>query len=624
MRSLRTKIALGYLAIILVNVLMVIFVIYHVKQLSQPINQILGEKYHNVNAAENMKQALAQQEAAQFAMIEEGFDSTFYYGFITYRNEFLNAHQRAIEGVALSQEPEILDSLMLIFKTYLQHSDSLQAMIQNNSSYRLIKIYHYQTILPLVMKIDSLCTLLKDVNLEAIDQANLSAQKIAARTTKVIIIFSLFLISLSVMASFYFTKRIFKPIQQTTETVKKIGEGNWDQKLQLIAEDEIGQLAREFNRMTARLAAYEKMNIEKIIIEKKKSEAIINNIPSAIIVTDANGRINLMNQLALEIFNITDDSYLNQNISNYIDTDFLSTFVNIENGNKEEAPPPPKLIAFRNQDNDEEVYYQLHPLIIYNDQHQRQSMIFLLQDVTSFKKLDQLKSDLMATISHELKTPLTSLNMGVDILLREVKGKLNKEQKALLRDAKSDIRRLKDFVAELLEFSRLESGHYQMKWQTIDVRQLIDYSCQTFQKAIDQKEINFQIDIADEITSFTGDFQNMSRVLSNILQNAIEHVPQKGQILLKVNQEKERILFTIQDNGPGIPLEAQPFIFEKFSRVAKFENSKSGNVGLGLAIAREIIQKHKGKLWLKSMPGKGSTFYIEIPLNQTQEKPNDI
>ncbi|WP_457565341.1 hypothetical protein [Caldithrix abyssi] len=136
MKSLRYKIGLGYLFIILANIVMLVFVIYHIRQLSQPITQILSEKYRNVNAAENMKLALAQQEAAQFSMIEEGFDSTLYYNFNTYKNEFLNWHQRAIEGVALPEEPEILDSLMFAFRHYLADSDSLQKMLHGGFSYR--------------------------------------------------------------------------------------------------------------------------------------------------------------------------------------------------------------------------------------------------------------------------------------------------------------------------------------------------------------------------------------------------------------------------------------------------------------------------------------------------------
>ena len=618
MKSLRYKIALGYATIILLNVVMVAFVIYHVNQLSRPINNILSEKYRNVNAAENMKLALAQMERAQFEMIESGFDSTLYYNFQTYKNEFLNWHQRAIEGVALPEEPDILDSLMQTFQHYLSCSDSLQNMLGFGKPYRQVKAYHYRKIFPLVKKINALCTQLKEVNLRAINQSNLKAQKISKRTTSIIILFSLLLILFSVLASIYFTKRILRPIRQTTETVRKIGQGHLEQKVEVESDDEIGQLALEFNRMTERLAAFERMNIEQIILEKKKSEGVISNIPAAIIVADAAGTVTLMNALARELFNLDENTFRGKKVTDLLQNEMLAQI--LEKGTwqpSEEPSGKPNLITFSR--GDEQTYYEMRPIVISDDRGKIQSVIILLQDVTRFKELDRLKSEFMATISHELKTPLTSINMTIDILLRKVKGELNPMQSELLRGAKDDVIRLKNFVAKLLIYSRLESGSYPLNLQPIDIRQLVDAAVRPFGRLFSEKSIAFRTQIDPAADTLIGDFENLVWCISNLLQNAMEHVPQKGRIELRVEKVNGRIRFAVRDNGPGIPLEGQKLIFEKFVRLGKFEESKDGNIGLGLAIVREIVHRHKGTVWVESAPGKGSTFYFEIPLNLKQD-----
>ncbi|MHB2149712.1 sensor histidine kinase [Calditrichota bacterium LG25] len=615
MKSLRYKIGLGYLFIILANIVMVVFVIYHIRQLSQPITQILSEKYRNVNAAENMKLALAQQEAAQFSMIEEGFDSTLYYNFNTYKNEFLNWHQRAIEGVALPEEPEILDSLMFAFRHYLADSDSLQKMLHDGFSYRQIKKFHYYVVFPKVKTIDSLCTVLKEVNLTAINEANLTAQKISRKTTSVIVLFSIFLIVISMVASLYLTRRIVRPIRQTTDTVKKIGRGQLDQKVAIDSDDEIGQLAAEFNKMTGRLAAYEKMNIEQIIVEKRKSEAIISSIPAAIIVTDANGSIILMNDVARGLFNLEKNDLSDKKITELINHQAIKRLFSPDASKQKKEKSGLISLTLNN----EETFFEMRSIFVLDRHKNVQNVVILLQDVTSFKKLERLKSEFMATISHELKTPLTSLNMTIDILLRRVKGPLNQTQLDLLQGAQNDIKRLKAFVAELLEYSRLESGNYPLNLQSIEVEQLIAYATRPFLQSFSKKNITFKNTIRAPIKTFIADFQGLARVLSNLLQNAIEHAPRYGKVELSVSMGKKALRFSVSDNGPGIPKEAQQLIFEKFVRIGKFEESEDGNIGLGLAIAREIVNKHGGKLWVESAPGRGSEFFFEIPLNLKQE-----
>ncbi|HEM48929.1 MAG TPA: HAMP domain-containing protein, partial [Caldithrix sp.] len=475
MRSLSQKIGLGYFVIILINVIIAVVAIYNINDLSKPIDQILKEKYQNVSAAENMIQALSQQELVNLSLIEDGVDSGLVINFQTYKNEFLNWHQRAIEGIALPSEPDILDSLIQIFSLYQIRSDSLKDFLFSQRSYKENKIYHYEKIFPLVQQMEGLCRHLKEKNEEAIAEADIKSQSISSRANFFIIIFSVTLIFFSIIAGLYFTHQILTPIKKMTETVRKISRGLLNQKVEITTDDEVAELGLEFNRMTKRLDDYEKMNIDQIIQEKKKSEALVSNIPVAILVTDSNHQLALANELAESVLGIPIKDSAGKHIDELISEPELLDFIK---GKKpsfiSETDPNKSLIQI--QKDGIIFYYFARQVELEDTTGQTSGKVTLLQDVTSFKNLDRLKSEFIATISHELKTPLTSMNMAIDILTREVPGKLNQEQKELLSGAKEDVTRLKNFVNDLLDISKLESGKISFNFEEIRPSDLIEYA----------------------------------------------------------------------------------------------------------------------------------------------------
>ena len=298
MKSLSYKIGLGYVVLIGINLAIAVFAIYHINRLGSPVERVLKEKYQNVSAAQSMNQALDQQELVQQTMLENGFDSSLVNNFHTYKNEFYNWHQKAIEGIALPSEPIILDSIMIRFRFYLKLSDSLHALLLIKESPGQERQFYQQKIRPAADNAQSYCNRLRYVNEQAIADADIRARDFSSQATFLIVIFSLIAVVLSIAASVRFTRGILKPVKATTETVKKIGEGQLSQKVHITTNDEIAELGREFNKMTERLENYERMNINQILLEKKRSEAIVAGIPVSIIVTDEANHLLLMNENA--------------------------------------------------------------------------------------------------------------------------------------------------------------------------------------------------------------------------------------------------------------------------------------------------------------------------------------
>jgi signal transduction histidine kinase len=269
-----------------------------------------------------------------------------------------------------------------------------------------------------------------------------------------------------------------------------------------------------------------------------------------------------------------------------------------------------------------ETFYISHQINLMDENEKSAGQITVLHDVTGFKKLDKLKSDFLTTISHELKTPLTAINMTIDILLREIRGKLTRQQKELLQGAKEDSNRMKNFLLQLLDLTKLESGVFNFKMQKIAVKNLIEQAVKPLQLKIEEKLISIKMIISDKLIYIPGDESQLERVLINLIENAIRHTPGKGVVTISAKPVNDNAEFSVEDTGEGIPGDALEFIFDKFVQVKKFEHTEKGTIGLGLAICKEIIHAHKGEIKVSSTPGKGSCFKFYIPLEQSYLREN--
>lgn len=611
MRSLSYKIGLGYLALIVINIALSVFAVYHISRLSQPYSRLLKEKYRNVNTAENILRVISRQELIQFKMVEGSFNPGELVRFNTYKNEFREWYEKAQQELALPKEPLILDSLEMLYRDYLARSDSLQNIIFQRKGYKQVKNYHSRSILPYINKISELCLELKELNEQAIESAGSRAQQLSQNAKIGIVLFAIFALLLSIIISIYLTRRIVRPLKETTEKVRRIGQGNFDQKVQIRSDDEIARLGLEFNRMSHRLQTYEEMNVNQLLAEKKKTEAIVAQIPAGIIVTDQDNRLILLNRRAQSILHISGEEWFGRPLVEILKKSPLTDSSLFLQGKAAEDSEVQTLTVTA-QDGSVR-YYSVDQQAIKGSDGQFLGRVVFLQDVTEFKNLDQLKSDFMAAISHEIKTPLTSMNLAVDLLLKGSTNRLKKEQQELLETIKSDVRRLKDFIHELLELSRMESGSYPFARENCSVVEMINTSLQTLRMLQKEKNLHTDIHVPRDAGQIRGDTVQLTRVLSNLIKNAFEHSPQDAIVEITVSIFQDKLRFCVRDYGPGIPQKALSLIFDKFVQTGDFDAAGKGNMGLGLAISREIVKGHSGKIWAESEPGRGSRFYFELP-----------
>ncbi|MDZ7291980.1 MAG: ATP-binding protein [candidate division KSB1 bacterium] len=613
MRSLLYKIGLGYFVIVCINITASIFAVYNFSKLGS-IGRILRENYQSERAVENLIESLGRQERALRAMLIDGNIDSSMVLFNANRDLFLR-YAREVEDIGGPQVSAVLDSVIYSYRSYLTSSDSLYRRLRQKKDLDFARAFQTAVIRPAVARLNTQCQRLLDVSKRAMIIADKTAKVTLDRATYAVLMASAIALLLSVLASIQFTRSIRRPVRKLTHTIRRISQGRFNQKIDVTTDDEIGELSREFNKMTERLRMYEQMNIHELIAEKKKSEAVIASIADPVILTDQRNHLLSMNQAAVKILNISENNWQGRAVGELLPDQRLAGLLTADASTRETIARRDELFSVT-RDNGT-LYFRPRQTVITDERGQVQGVVTLLQDVTRFKKLDQMKSDFMAAVSHEFRTPLTSLNMTIDILLQEVLGGLSAQQAELLASAKSDCERLTKLVKELLNLSRLESGKYQLRKEPVNLRDLVDDALKHLRLPFRVKEIELETAIDPTLPDFPADREQLSWVVTNLVNNALRHTPAGGKVMITAGREDGLVRVSVQDTGRGIPAEALESIFEKFVQVKEPTESTPGSVGLGLAIAKEVVEAHGGKIQVTSEVGKGSTFSFTIPIVRT-------
>ncbi len=607
--TLRAKVAAGFTVLVIINVIVSVWSIYNFNQLTQAITKMIKQNYQNVIAAQNMVVALERDNSAQLVMLN-GYVDLGYRQFQDNHDDFFVWYQQAVNSNVSARGMEILESIKNSYARYSEATDSLRTVL-NSHGHTFAQDFHYRDVLPLFNKIKDECFQLLDMNHNAMVATDTKANDISNQATVAVLGAALLAIVLSIVASWQFSQYILEPAEKLTDTVRKLGRGYLDVRADINSRDEIGELAREFNRMAERLTKYEEINIEKLIYEKRKSEAIVGTISDPIVVMDREGKIVLLNQLAENIFDVSEEASIGHDFQRVVRNRELTKYVTRFLTGESPLNIPP---YFELRFNEEDRYFRIKLNASKDNSGKVAGAILILQDVTQFKELDKMKSEFMARVSHEFRTPLTSINMTLDILKDEHIGHVNKRQHELLVAAKQDAERLTKLVRELLELSRLESGKIQLKEDMIAVKQLIEFSVQPVLLQFNDKNVRLISDVDSDIPEFIADFQQLSWVVSNLVTNALRFTEPGGSVTVNATTDGEDLIVAVRDTGCGIEPEEVDKVFDKFVQLHDSSNPSPGSVGLGLSIAKEIVELYGGRIWVDSRVGVGSVFTFSMPI----------
>lgn len=394
---------------------------------------------------------------------------------------------------------------------------------------------------------------------------------------------------------------IADPIRELTRSIKQISDKNYHQRLHFHSNDEFGELAEAFNAMAEKLEQYENSNLARILFEKTRIETIINQMKDAIIGLNEKRVILFTNLKATQLLGLQEHDLIGKYAPDVaLHNDLMRLLLA-----NEPVPKPVRIFA-----DDKESYFTRESVSIVSEEKPIGEVI-LLKNITAFQELDQAKTNFIATISHELKTPIASIKLSSKLLEDARVGDLNEEQRQLVANIKGDSERLLKITAEVLNMAQVETGKIQLNFQTVEAKEIVQYATDALKFQAEQKHLALQLELEEGLPPVNADLEKTAWVMVNLLSNAIRYSPEEGTIRLSVVKEKSTVRFSIRDSGKGIDPQYQDKIFDKFFRVP---GSHQNGTGLGLAIAKEFMTAQNGQIGVMSRPGEGTTFYIQLPL----------
>lgn len=439
-----------------------------------------------------------------------------------------------------------------------------------------------------------------DVNLKAIVSKQEKTRKTADKALVYIALVSGFCCLIGIVFVYNFPGYIANPIRELTEGIRQIADKKYEQRLHFRSGDEFGELAEAFNTMARKLDEYEHSNLARILFEKQRAEAVIGSLKDATIGLDNKNIILFANAEALQLLNLPENGLVGKPADEAArHNDLLRYLLH------DKHPAPVKIVA----EGKENFFLRESADIIHNNDVI--GYIIVLRNITAFKEQDLAKTHFIATISHELKTPLAATDLSLKLLDDDRTGPLSSEQRELLDGIREDNRRMIRMVSELLDFSRVESGNIALQVQAVPPADILQYALQTVARQAAGKEVDIRTEIPDKATPVLADAEKSAWVLVNLLTNAIRYSPPKSEVELTVQEEDKMWRFGVRDHGKGIDAGFREKIFERFFRVPEAEGGKG--TGLGLAIAREFIEAQGGSIGVESEPGKGSYFWFRLP-----------
>jgi NtrC-family two-component system sensor histidine kinase KinB len=604
--SLQKKILAGYgLALVLASALF-LRCLLDLRELGQASEAILRENYRSIAAAGQLAAALDEQDRACLLVLL-GQRAEGEALFRVEENRFREWLGRARDNLTVPGEGQIIEALEDGYRGYQE------------GLYQILRLdipgaaQHYrQVLVPAAQALGQTALRLRQLNEEAMHQASRRADTIAERA----VWSNLALGALALLAGLAFSvllsRRLVRPLRQLVHTAQRIGEGQYEAQVPATGNDELDQLAAEFNAMTRRLEAYHRLNVDQLVAEKQKNEAILRSIEDGLVVVDHQFQVANINRAACRLLGAAPEAAIGQPLRQLIGDPRV-----VDRAQKAlatgQAPPlstDNDVLTVDGAPEPRYLLFSITPVQLRPDE--LVGVVLLLRDVTRLKEVERLKSQFVMTASHELKTPLTSIGMSIELLLEGATGQLDERQNQLLAAAHAEVGRLKHLVEELLDLERIEAGRIDLEFDRVPVPPLCERVRQIFAAQAQAQGVELRAELPPELPAVRADANKITWVLTNLVSNALRYVGRGGHIDIGARQWEGQLHLSVRDDGIGIPPEYQSRIFDKFVQIQGPREHQGA--GLGLAICREMVRAHRGAIWVESAPGAGSTFTFTLPL----------
>ncbi|MGX7205162.1 cell wall metabolism sensor histidine kinase WalK [Enterococcus pingfangensis] len=438
-------------------------------------------------------------------------------------------------------------------------------------------------------------------------------QKYTEISNTALIFFTASLIAglISIIVSLLVARSITKPIKEMQKQAVRIAQGDYSEKVDVQGHDELSQLAETFNKLSDRIEDAQ----DTMEAERNRLDSVLTHMTDGVIATDRRGKVITINEMALSLLHTTSEQAIGQSILTLLDLEEEYTLRKLL-----EAPEEILIERSKSDLDEDRMTLRSDFAMIRRESGFISGLVVVLHDVTEQEKTAEERRQFVSNVSHELRTPLTSVRSYLEALEEGVwKDEIVAPQFIHVTLGETD--RMIRMINDLLNLSRMDSGAQQLDLELVNFNELVDYALDRFDMMVTSQEKNYRI-----VREFTErdlwveiDTDKIMQVIDNIMNNAIKYSPDGGKISVHLMETHNNVVLSISDEGLGIPKKDLEKVFERFYRVDKARARQQGGTGLGLAISKEVMKAHQGQIWVESVEGKGSTFYISLPYEPYEE-----
>lgn len=442
--------------------------------------------------------------------------------------------------------------------------------------------------------------------LQVVIDAEGDARRQAWMVASLLGLVGLALLLIGVLTAHAIARRFAAPIETLAQAADRIGQGDFAISLPAPRDAEMASLSRRFGQMAQALAEYRTTNVEALVAGQRRLQAVLDSIDDGLVILDRRSRIEHANPVASrQLFSQSDPHgrLLGEILD---DAPLLQATGLVLRG--ESLAESPEDLAVRIADEDRLLAWTLTP--ITHDDGRNMGAVLVLRDVTDSRAFERVRSEFVLRASHELRTPVTGLNMAFALLRERMPLPPGGRERELADTVDEEMQRLLRLIDDLLNLSRYQDGQQTLERRPCAAAALLEQARQRFAARAEALAIELQTSLAEDLPAFAGDRLRLDRVLDNLLGNALRHTPEGGRIRLLAQRQGQFLLLAVEDSGEGIPYSQQARIFEPFVQVGR----RSGGAGLGLALCKEIVQLHGGRIGVQSKPDAGTRIYMLLPL----------